>query len=140
LAKTCFGLKNILQREIQMIGYITIGVSDIDKASSFYDDLLAEVGAKQLFGQDRIKFYGTGPGAPMLAICIPYDEQTPQHGNGNMIAIPGGDRAGVDRLYAKAMELGASDEGEPGERLPIFYGAYVRDPDGNKLCFYEMKM
>ncbi len=123
-----------------MIGYITIGVSDIDKASSFYDDLLAEVGAKQLFGQDRIKFYGTGPGTPMLAICIPYDEQTPQHGNGNMIAIPGGDRAGVDRLYAKAMELGASDEGEPGERLPIFYGAYVRDPDGNKLCFYEMKM
>ncbi len=123
-----------------MIGYITIGVSDIDKASSFYDDLLAEVGAKQLFGQDRIKFYGTGPGAPMLAICIPYDEQTPQHGNGNMIAIPGGDRAGVDRLYAKAMELGASDEGDPGERLPIFYGAYVRDPDGNKLCFYEMKM
>ena len=123
-----------------MIGYITIGVSDIDKASSFYDDLLAEVGAKQLFGQDRIKFYGTGPGAPMLAICIPYDEQTPQHGNGNMIAIPGGDRAGIDRLYAKAMELGASDEGEPGERLPIFYGAYVRDPDGNKLCFYEMKM
>ncbi|MEC8059991.1 MAG: VOC family protein, partial [Pseudomonadota bacterium] len=72
-----------------MIGYITIGVSDIDKACSFYDALLAEVGAKQLFGQDRIKFYGTGPGAPMLAVCIPYDEQAPHHGNGNMIAIPG---------------------------------------------------
>ncbi|MEC7995827.1 MAG: VOC family protein [Pseudomonadota bacterium] len=123
-----------------MIGYTTIGVSDIDKACSFYDALLAEVGAKQLFGQDRIKFYGTGPGAPMLAVCIPYDEQAPHHGNGNMIAIPGGDRAGVDKLYAKAMELGATDEGEPGERLPVFYGAYVRDPDGNKLCFYEMKM
>ncbi|MFL2518210.1 MAG: glyoxalase [Gammaproteobacteria bacterium TMED30] len=123
-----------------MIGYITIGVSDMDKACSFYDGLLAELGAKQLFGQDRIKFYGTGPGAPMVAVCIPYDEQTPHHGNGNMIAIPGGDRAGVDKLYAKAMELGATDEGAPGERLPIFYGAYVRDPDGNKLCFYEMKM
>lgn len=123
-----------------MIGYITIGVSDIDKACSFYDALLAEVGAKQLFGQDRIKFYGTGPGAPMLAVCIPYDEQAPHQGNGNMIAIPGGDRAGVDKLYVKAIELGATDEGEPGERLPVFYGAYVRDPDGNKLCFYEMKM
>ena len=123
-----------------MIGYITIGVSDIEKARSFYDALLAEVGAKQLFGQDRIKFYGTGPGAPMLAVCIPYDEQAPHQGNGNMIAIPGGDRAGVDKLYAKAIELGATDEGEPGERLPVFYGAYVRDPDGNKLCFYEMKM
>ena len=76
----------------------------------------------------------------MLAVCIPYDEQAPHQGNGNMIAIPGGDRAGVDKLYVKAIELGATDEGEPGERLPVFYGAYVRDPDGNKLCFYEMKM
>jgi predicted lactoylglutathione lyase len=44
-------------------------------------------------------------------------------------------------MYAKAMELGATDEGEPGERIPdVFYGGYVRDPDGNKLCFFEMKM
>ena len=51
-----------------------------------------------------------------------------------------GDRAGVDKLYAKAIELGASDEGEPGERMPVFYGAYVRDLDGNKLCFFEMNL
>ena len=123
-----------------MLGYATIGVNDMARAESFYNDLLAEVGAQQLFGMDRIKFYGTGPGAAMLAICIPYDEQQQHHGNGNMIAIPGGDRAGVDKLYAKAIELGATDDGEPGERNPVFYGAYVRDLDGNKLCFYEMKM
>ena len=58
-----------------------------------------------------------------------------------MVAIPGGSREGVDKMYAKAMELGATDEGEPGERIPdVFYGGYVRDPDGNKLCFFEMKM
>ncbi|NOX49444.1 MAG: VOC family protein [Gammaproteobacteria bacterium] len=123
-----------------MLGYVTIGVSDMASAESFYGPLLAEVGATQLFGQDRIKFYGTGPDAAMLAICTPYDEQAPNCGNGNMIAIPGGSREGVDKLYAKAMELGAKDEGEPGDRLPIFYGGYVRDPDGNKLCFFEMKM
>ena len=123
-----------------MLGYATIGVSDMAAAETFYNGLLAEVGATQLFGQDRIKFYGTGPDGAMLAICIPYDENDQHCGNGNMIAIPGGDRAGVDKLYAKALELGATDEGEPGERLPVFYGAYVRDPDGNKLCFYEMKM
>ena len=123
-----------------MLGYATIGVSDMAAAETFYNGLLAEVGAQQLFGQDRIKFYGTGPDGAMLAICIPYDENDQHCGNGNMIAIPGGDRAGVDKLYAKALELGATDEGEPGERLPVFYGAYVRDPDGNKLCFYEMKM
>ena len=123
-----------------MLGYVTVGVSDMERACDFYGALLEEVGGKQLFGQDRIKFYGTGPGSPMLAICIPYDQNDPAPGNGNMIAIPGGSREGVDKLYQKAIQLGASDEGGPGERLPVFYGAYVRDLDGNKLCFFEMKM
>jgi catechol 2,3-dioxygenase-like lactoylglutathione lyase family enzyme len=123
-----------------MLGYVTVGVSDMERACDFYGALLEEVGGKQLFGQDRIKFYGTGSGSPMLAICIPYDQNDPAPGNGNMIAIPGGSREGVDKLYQKAIQLGASDEGEPGERLPVFYGAYVRDLDGNKLCFFEMKM
>ncbi len=121
-----------------MLGYVTIGSIDMDRAVGFYDALLAEIGAKQLMSMDRIKFYGTGPDAAMLAICIPYDEQPPQCGNGNMVAIAGGSRDGVDKLYAKAMELGATDEGEPGARLPTFYGAYVRDLDGNKLCFMKM--
>jgi predicted lactoylglutathione lyase len=76
----------------------------------------------------------------MLALCIPYDEKPHERGNGQMVAIPGGSREGVDKLFAKALELGATDEGEPGERIPnVFYGAYVRDLDGNKLCFMEMK-
>ena len=55
--------------------------------------------------------------------------------------IPGGSRDKVDALHAKALQLGATDDGAPGERVPgVFYGAYVRDPDGNKLCFYEMTM
>lgn len=123
-----------------MLGYTTIGVKNLDTAVKFYDELLGELGAKQLFGMDRIKFYGTSPASAMLAICVPYDEQSHECGNGNMVAIPGGSREGVDKLYAKAIELGATDEGEPGERMPVFYGGYVRDPDGNKLCFYEMKM
>ena len=122
-----------------MLGYISIGVTDLAKAEEFYGALLAEVGAKQVFGQDRIKFYGTGEG-PMIAICTPFDEK-PQHcGNGNMVAIPGDGPEGVKKLYDRAIELGATCEGEPGQRLPFFYGAYVRDTDGNKLCFYEMKM
>ncbi len=123
-----------------MLGYATIGTKDMDRACAFYDALLAEVGGKQLFGMDRIKFYGTAMDQAMIAVCIPYDEGAHDPGNGNMLAIPGGSREGVDKLYAKAIELGATDEGPPGERLPVFYGAYVRDLDGNKLCFFEMKM
>ena len=121
-----------------MIGYVTIGVTDMNRAVAFYDGLLAEIGAKQLMDMDRIKFYGTGEGT-MLAICIPFDEQTQSAGNGNMVAIPGGSKEGVQKLYAKARELGATDEGEPGERIPdMFYGAYVRDTDNNKICFFHM--
>ena len=121
-----------------MLGYCTIGVNDMARATAFYDSLLGELGAKTMFSMDRIKFYGTDPKQAMLAICIPYNQEPQVPGNGNMIAIPAGSREGVDQLYAKAMELGASDEGPPGERLPTFYGAYVRDLDGNKLCFFRM--
>ena len=122
-----------------MIGYVTIGTNDMDRAVAFYDALLGEVGGKQLFGMDRIKFWGTGPGQPMLAVCIPYNEEAQNCGNGNMVAIPGGSPEGVQNLYNKAIELGATDEGEPGERIPdVFYGAYVRDQDGNKICFFQM--
>jgi catechol 2,3-dioxygenase-like lactoylglutathione lyase family enzyme len=123
-----------------MIGYTTIGVSNMDSACKFYAALVGELGGSQLFGMDRIQFFGTSPEAPMLAVCVPYNEEAPAPGNGNMVAFPAGDPAGVDRMYAKTIELGATDEGEPGQRMPFFYGAYVRDADGNKLCFYEMKL
>ena len=123
-----------------MLAYTTIGTSDMERAVAFYDALLAELGAKQLFGMDRIKFYGRSTDEPMIALCIPYDEQPHHRGNGWMLAIPAGSKEDVDRLHAKALELGATDEGAPGDRIPdVFYGAYVRDLDGNKLCFMEMK-
>jgi catechol 2,3-dioxygenase-like lactoylglutathione lyase family enzyme len=124
-----------------MLAYATLGTNDMERAVAFYDALLAEIGAKQRFGMDRIKFYGTEAGGSLLAVCIPYDEKPHEPGNGQMVAIPGGSKQGVDRLYRKALELGASDEGAPGDRIPnVFYGAYVRDLDGNKLCFMEMKL
>jgi hypothetical protein len=110
----------------------------MERATAFYDALFAEVGAKMLMDMGRIKFYGTGEGT-MTAICIPHNEEQQNSGNGNMIAIPGGSHEGVQKLYAKARELGATDEGEPGERVPdVFYGAYVRDADNNKICFFHM--
>ncbi len=71
----------------------------------------------------------------MLAVCTPYNEEAPNPGNGNMVAIPAGSKEQVDKLYAKALALGGTDEGEPGQRMDGFYGAYFRDPDGNKICF-----
>ena len=89
-------------------------------------------------GLDRIKFYGTDEGGAMLAVCTPANGQAQSHGNGQMIAIPGGSEEGVNALYKKALELGASDEGAPERAAPFFYGAYVRDPDGNKIGFTHL--
>ena len=74
----------------------------------------------------------------MLAICIPYNEEPQAPGNGNMVAIPAASEEQVGQLHARALELGGADEGAPGTRVPTFYGAYVRDLDGNKLCFFKM--
>lgn len=120
-----------------MIGYVTIGVSDMARAKAFYTELLKDMGATELMAMDRIAFIGKSMQEPMLAVCLPYDEQTNHPGNGNMIAIPAGSKENVDVIYKKALELGASCDGEPGQRIPdMFYGAYVRDPDGNKLAFF----
>ncbi|MEO0438147.1 MAG: VOC family protein [Pseudomonadota bacterium] len=120
-----------------MIGYVTVGVSDMEKAKSFYSELLADLGASLLMDVDRIAFIGKSMAEPMIAVCIPYDEQENHSGNGNMVAISAGTKEVVDQLYAKAIELGASCDGEPGQRIPdMFYGAYVRDADNNKIAFY----
>ena len=120
-----------------MIGYVTIGTRDMEKAKAFYLELLSDLGASVLLDAGRIAFIGTGMDKPMLAVCIPYDEKDPQPGNGTMVAISPGSKEGVDKLHAKALGLGASDEGEPGQRIEdMFYGAYIRDPDGNKVAFY----
>ena len=120
-----------------MLGYATLGTSDMERAEAFYNELFAELGGKQLFGMDRIKFYGTSTDEPMIALCIPYNEEPHERGNGQMVAIPGGTRDGVDKLYAKALSLGATDEGPPGDRGDGFYAAYFRDLEENKLnAFY----
>ena len=93
---------------------------------------------KVLMDMDRIAFIGTGMDQPILAVCTPHNEQPPSAGNGNMVALAAGSREKVDEFYARALELGGTDEGPPGERMPGFYGGYFRDPDGNKAVFFQM--
>ena len=121
-----------------MIGYVTLGVTNLDSAKAFYSELLGEMSASTLLEMDRIAFFGKDMASPMLAVCIPYNESDAHPGNGNMVAFNPGSKEACDALYQKAIALGATCDGEPGQRIPdMFYGAYVRDPDGNKLCFFQ---
>jgi len=118
-----------------MIGYTTLGVKDLDAAKKFYTELFD---AKVLVDVGRLAMIGKSMSAPMIAVCEPYNEQDPHPGNGVMVAFPGGSKEGAAELYQKAISLGASCDGEPGQRVEgQFYGAYVKDPDGNKLCFFD---
>lgn len=126
-----------------MIGYVTLGTDDLDRSRAFYDALFAEIGASRLMEMDSgFTLYGTGWGKPGVAVTRPYDGEPASAGNGNMVSLVVDGRDKVDRLHARALALGGSDEGAPGLRGPegdrAFYGGYFRDPDGNKFCVFRM--
>jgi len=118
-----------------MIAYVTIGTADIEKAKAFYLAVLEDLGVKVLMDIGRLAALGTPAGGTMLAVCTPYNGEAPHPGNGNMVAIAAGSKDLVHAMHARALELGGSDEGAPGQRMDGFYGGYVRDLDGNKVCF-----
>lgn len=116
-----------------MIGYVTFGTNDLPRAAAFYDALLAELGAKRLMEFPNGIVWGTSMTQPSLGLLKPYDGQAATRGNGTMVALVVKTPAQVDAVYAKAMSLGAQDEGPAGPRGDSFYAGYFRDPDGNKL-------
>lgn len=129
-----------------MIGYVTLGSNDMTSARTFYDGLLGSIGAARImeFGDELGGFtmWGTGWGQPAIAVTRPHNGDAAVPGNGNMVAITLDERAKVDALHAKALELGGTCEGPPGlrgeEGAQAFYGAYFRDPEGNKLCAFRI--
>jgi catechol 2,3-dioxygenase-like lactoylglutathione lyase family enzyme len=121
-----------------MIGYTTLGTNDLPRAAKFYDALLAELGAKRLMEYDTFIAWGTAMNQPSLGLIKPYDGNAATVGNGVMVALVVDSHDKVDRIYKKAMELGAKDEGPAGPRGEGFYAGYFRDPDGNKLNIFCM--
>lgn len=120
-----------------MIGYVTLGTNDMARTGEFYDALLGEIGATRQIELERFIAWSVGPGTPMLWVIKPFDDAPATVGNGVMVALAVDSRDHVDRLHAKALSLGADDEGAPGLRGDTFYGAYFRDPDGNKLAVFD---
>jgi len=123
-----------------MIGYVTVGTNDLEKAVTFYDSLLAELGAGRFMQEDSFVAWAITPDKPAFSVSRPFDGMPATLGNGSMTAFAVDSTEDVDRLYAKAMQLGATDEGAPGPRSEGFYAAYFRDLDGNKLNVFFAEM
>ena len=121
-----------------MIGYVTLGTNDFPRAAKFYDTLLAELGAKRTMDFGTFVAWGRSMKEPMLCVTLPHDKKPATVGNGVMVALQVKDLDTIKKLHAKALSLGATDEGAPGPRGDGFFGGYFRDLDGNKLNFFCM--
>jgi len=122
-----------------MIGYVTLGTNDHEKAAAFYDALLAEIGAGRFMESDTFIAWGVSADKPALSITKPADGNAATVGNGVMVGLAMDSTDKVDAFHARALELGATDEGAPGPRGDGgFYAGYFRDPDGNKLNAFCM--
>jgi catechol 2,3-dioxygenase-like lactoylglutathione lyase family enzyme len=118
-----------------MIGYVTVGTSDLKKAGEFYDKICGEMGMGRFMANDRLGRCGGGAG---FGVALPYDGKPMTVGNGVMAAFGAKDKAQVDRVHKLALSLGGTCEGPPGQRNERFYAAYFRDPEGNKLNAFVM--
>ena len=127
-----------------MIGYVTLGTNDLEGNAPFYDAIAKEMGVGRMMDFDSFIAWGEPGGAAGVALTKPFDGKEATVGNGTMVAIEARDRDQVKRLYDIALANGGSSEGEPGPRGEpdengmVFYAAYFRDPDGNKLNAFLM--
>ena len=117
-----------------MIAYTLVGTNDLPRAVAFFEALFAEFGAKPVWEGETGTAWSNGEHNPGIGVIKPFNGNPATIGNGTMVALHASSKAQVDRLHAKALELGGSDEGAPGQRGDGFYAAYFRDLDGNKFA------
>ncbi|MBB2202598.1 VOC family protein [Gluconacetobacter tumulisoli] len=124
-----------------MFSHVTVGVRDVGRAATFYDAVLAPLGIVRSWTAEDGRFVGwRKPDGQeedgTFFIGSPFDGQPPAPGNGWMCAFAAPSHAAVQAAHDAAMSHGGTDEGAPGPRPqygPHYFGAYMRDPDGNKL-------
>ena len=123
-----------------MLSHVFVGVGDFGRALAFYSALMEALGLRLKFCEAETRWAGwmqEGGARPLFVIGRPFNGAPATPGNGQMVALLAETRALVDRAYAAAMAAGGRCEGPPGLRPQYhadYYGAYFRDPDGNKLC------
>lgn len=125
-----------------MISYSTLGVNDMDQSIRFYDAVFSTLGGERTTTSPTWTGYRKKGERALFFLTRPFNREFATAGNGTMLAFLADDRATVDAFHAKALANGGTCEGPPGVRPgmdPVFYAAYVRDVDGNKLCVYVRK-
>jgi catechol 2,3-dioxygenase-like lactoylglutathione lyase family enzyme len=123
---------------MSMFTHVTVGTNDPDRARKFYDAVFAALGIPGRHTPKGAAYYNPDPAVAsgMFGVTTPRNEEPACFANGGTIGFKTESTAQVDAWYAAGMASGGTDEGPPGPRdfgMPL-YAAYMRDPDGNKLC------
>jgi catechol 2,3-dioxygenase-like lactoylglutathione lyase family enzyme len=118
-----------------MLHHVSIGVADVARAARFYDAVLSKLGFKRVM---EVMPYGIAYGLkmPQFWVQMPHDQNSPSGGNGTHVAFSANSKSAVKAFHAAAVSAGGKDEGAPGPRpeyTAAYYGAFVRDLDGNKI-------
>jgi catechol 2,3-dioxygenase-like lactoylglutathione lyase family enzyme len=129
---------HLLKRSDSMIGYVTLGTNDLPRAAKFYDAIAAELGVGRMMDFETFIAWGEPGGGAGVGLTKPFDGNAASVGNGVMVALEAKDQEQVNRIHEIALANGGTCEGPPGPRGESFYGAYFRDPDGNKLNAFLM--
>ena len=125
-----------------MMSYSTVGTNDMQRSIRFYDPVFATLGGERTTTSASWTGYGRKGDRELFFLTRPFDRARATAGNGVMLAFLATDRAAVDAFHAAALAQDGRCAGPPGVREgmdPVFYAAYVRDPDGNKLCAFVRK-
>lgn len=124
-----------------MIGYVTIGALNSEQSGKFYDAVLGAIGYARAFADGGWIGYGPkGSDEHSVFVCPPFDGKPATFGNGTMIAFTAKTQDAVKAAHAAGLAHGGKDEGVPGYRPPdkqSWYGAYLRDPTGNKIAVFH---
>jgi catechol 2,3-dioxygenase-like lactoylglutathione lyase family enzyme len=117
--------------------HVVLGTNDLERSRKFYDATLAPLGVKRVMNMDNASLWGAE--GPEFMVTKPGNGRPATHANGGTVSFAAPDRAAVHKFHEMALANGGTCEGPPGPRsfTPTAYAAYVRDPDGNKLCTYS---
>ena len=127
-----------------MLGYVTVGTNDLERAAKFYDAIATEMGVGRMMEFETFIAWGSWGGPAGIAATKPFDGKEATVGNGTMVALEAKSKEQVHKLHEIALAQGGTDEGAPGPRGEpdengmVFYAAYFRDLDGNKLNAFLM--
>lgn len=117
-----------------LVSHVSVGVTDLARAGTFYDAVMATLGARRIMEHGVSIAFGRS--VPVFWIALPHDGKRAVPGNGAHVCFSAPDPKTVVAFHEAGLAAGGLDDGRPGPRpeyAPGYYAAFLRDPDGNKI-------